>query len=351
MASFIVNKIKIKKNINRLEMAFRAQGLDFKLFYSVKTNYAKQVLVAVKESHSQYEILSDFEWQLVKEFKPQAVVLNGPAKNINLVEDILENVNTLYFNIDNDSDFEIIKNISPDSKNKLKIGLRIYLNADGVWNRFGYDISSQNFLDKVKELKEQISGIHFHFSTNNFKIPNYQLLLMKIRGFLDEAKIKIEYLDIGGGLPGANEFIFEQEIYQKLPKLISETFPKIRILSEVGRNVVADAVDLETKIISLKKIGEGKFQVNIDANVLHFPCVFEKKFWVEYITNEKKIKKPTEIEIYGNSCMQIDKITDSTLIEQEPLIGDRIIIHNVGAYSISQAANFISQVPKVITNE
>jgi len=328
MASFIVNKIKIKKNINRLEMAFRAQGLDFKLFYSVKTNYAKQVLVAVKESHSQYEILSDFEWQLVKEFKPQAVVLNGPAKNINLVEDILENVNTLYFNIDNDSDFEIIKNISPDS-----------------------NISSQNFLDKVKELKEQISGIHFHFSTNNFKIPNYQLLLMKIRGFLDEAKIKIEYLDIGGGLPGANEFIFEQEIYQKLPKLISETFPKIRILSEVGRNVVADAVDLETKIISLKKIGEGKFQVNIDANVLHFPCVFEKKFWVEYITNEKKIKKPTEIEIYGNSCMQIDKITDSTLIEQEPLIGDRIIIHNVGAYSISQAANFISQVPKVITNE
>ena len=70
---------------------------------------------------------------------------------------------------------------------------------------------------------------------------------------MDKAKIKLEYLDIGGGLPAANEFVYQQEIYEKLPGLISRIFPIIKIISEAGRNIVADAVRLETQVISQKK--------------------------------------------------------------------------------------------------
>jgi diaminopimelate decarboxylase len=49
--------------------------------------------------------------------------------------------------------------------------------------------------------------------------------------------------------------------------------------------------------------------------------------------------------------MQIDKISDSVLNTQEPTIGDIVIIHNIGAYSYSQASNFITPVPEVETNE
>jgi len=227
--------------------------------------------------------------------------------------------------------------------------LRVYLNTDGVWNRFGYDISDKylwEIIKKVNSIKE-LSGFHFHFSTNNFKILNYQLLLSKIKEFLDEFGIKIEFLDIGGGLPAANEFVYDSETYQKLPSLISELFPELKIISEAGRNIVADAVNLEAKVISLKKTGENKFQVNIDTNIMHFQCFFEKKFWVEYKPKSKNNKQPTEIEICGNSCMQIDKISDSIMIEQNPEVGDKVIIHNIGAYSHSQAADFITKIPKV----
>jgi len=161
----------------------------------------------------------------------------------------------------------------------------------------------------------------------------------------------LEFLDIGGGLPAANEFVYETDIYQKLPTLISELFPKIKIISEAGRNIVADAVNLETKVISLKKTGANKFQVNVDTNIMHFPCYYEKKYWIEYISVNKTKKQPTEIEIFGNSCMQIDKISDLMMVEQPPKVGDKVTIHNIGAYSHSQAANFITEVPEVKTYE
>ena len=349
MANFAVSKNKIKNNIEKLKNAFVAKNLDFQLFYSVKTNSCSPVLTAVKESGSEFEILSNFEWEKVKLFSPKVLVLNGPGKQTELVKNILGRVDILYFNIDNDTDFEILAKINPKLLNRLRVGLRVYLNAGGVWNRFGYDISTRGLSKIVKKVNaiKRLSGFHFHFSTNNFKISNYRLLLSQIKDFCGNSKLELEFLDIGGGLPAANESIYEFEIYQKLPSFISELFPKAKIISEAGRNIVADAVNLEAKVISLKKTGENKFQVNIDTNIMHFQCFFEKKFWVEYKPKSKNDKQPTEIEICGNSCMQIDKISDSMMIEQNPEVGDEVVIHNIGAYSYSQASSFITTIPEV----
>ena len=353
MAYYAVYKDKIKNNIEKLKSAFVAKNLNFQLFYSVKTNSCTPVLTAVKESNCEFEILSDLEWEKVKVFNPSEVVLNGPGKGNGLVRDILEKVDFLYFNIDNDTDFEILKKIDSKLLNKLKIGLRVYLNTDGVWNRFGYDISDKYLWEIIKKVNsiKKLSGFHFHFSTNNFKISNYQSLLSKIKEFLNKSGTKIKFLDIGGGLPAANEFVYGPEIYQKLPSLISELFPQVEIISEAGRNIVADAVNLEAKVISLKKTGENKLQVNIDTNIMHFQCFFEKKFWVEYKSKSKGNKQPTEIEICGNSCMQIDKISDSIMIEQNPEVGDEVVINNIGAYSHSQATDFITTIPEIKTYE
>ncbi|MCX8008488.1 MAG: hypothetical protein N3A54_02155 [Patescibacteria group bacterium] len=353
MANYLVNKTRIKSNISKLKNAFADKGLDFEFFYSVKTNFCKPVLEAVKESDSDFEILSNLEWEKVRVFKSKTLVLNGPVKQLRLVNKILTEVELLYFNIDNDTDFDILSKINPKLLNKLGIGLRVYLNETDVWNRFGYDIASKDLSDLVKKINsiKKLSGFHFHFSTNNFKISNYQKLFFQIKDFCENTKLKLEFLDIGGGLPAANEFIYESEIYQKLPVLVYETFHKVKIISEAGRNIVADAVDLATKVISCKKTGVNKFQVNIDANIMHFPCYYEKKYWVEYIPKQQAKKQPTEVEIFGNSCMQIDRISDLIMIDQAPRVGDKVIIHNIGAYSYSQSANFISSFPKVKIHE
>ncbi len=354
MAHYIVYRNKIRKNLTMLREAFKLKGLDFQLFYSVKTNFSNPVLQIIKGSQCQYEILSTLEWEKVKNFNPKKIVLNGPAKKKKLVKEILEKVNVLYFNIDNDTDLEILKeSVFLKFRKKIKIGLRIFIDVEGVWSRFGYELCSKEFFSVVKRVRKiaKLSGFHFHFSTNDFKIENYRLMFSKLKDFINKSEVQLEFLDIGGGLPAANESLYHSEVYQKLPELICKYFPESKIISEAGRNIVADAVKLKTKVISIKQIKEKKFQVNIDTNILHFPCYFEKKFWVEYLSRKGKKEEVIEIEIFGNSCMQVDKISDLMLINQKPQLGDKVVIHNVGAYSFSQAANFISKIPEVKMHE
>ena len=349
MAQYLVDTKKIQENILKLKDAFQKNGLDFQLFYSVKSNFSEAVLDCIKQGRAEYEIVSDFEWSMVKKFMPEQLVLNGPGKSVGLVRDILESIKTLYFNVDNDTDLEILRQLNKKDLAKIKIGLRVYLDKGDIWNRFGHNIFDTGLKDKIKAINSisKLEGIHFHFSTNNFNIENYKLLFSAIKEVLENNKQNISFLDIGGGLPAANEFVFWKDVYEELPNLIKEFFPNAKIISEAGRNIVSDAVYMKTEIISSKKIDDRSYNVAIDTNVMHFQCVFEKKFWIEYIPAKQNKNSPTKINIFGNSCMQIDKLAENFLISRIPEVGDIIVIHNIGAYSYSQAANFISLVPEV----
>ncbi len=96
MTHYLIKKTTIKSNISKLKKAFADKGSDFELFYSVKTNFSEPALTAVKESGSEFEILSGFEWDKVRVFNPKALVLNGPAKQVEFVNEILSEVDLLY---------------------------------------------------------------------------------------------------------------------------------------------------------------------------------------------------------------------------------------------------------------
>jgi len=336
-------------NIDKLYKAFESEGLDFNIYYSVKTNNAEQVLETISQKCS-YEIVSAYEWELVKHFKPKSVVLNGPSKSRDLIQDILgSGVETLYFNADNDTDFEILEPYKDKLGKEIKLGIRVYFNKEGVWNRFGFDIDSEKLKQYLSLYGKVLSGFHFHFSTNNFKLANYEAILSKIGTLVEQQNLNLEYIDIGGGLPGANEYMYQTLIYEKLPELIANSPVKnLAIFSEVGRYVVANAFNLETQVVSVKQVADHEYDIAIDANILHFPCYWEKKFSIDYQSKDKsKEKAPTTVNIFGNSCMQVDKIAPNYLIPIKPSVGDKVVIENVGAYSLAQASNFISKIPAV----
>jgi len=347
MAYFIFNKRKLQQNINKLKNAF--EGINFEIYYSVKTNFCENVLEII-DSNCEFEIVSSDEWEIIKKFKHTKVVLNGPSKSLDLISNMLsDGVEYIYFNIDNDTDLDILNNLNKNKGKSIKVGIRVYLNKDGIWNRFGFDIDSERLIDIITTNKDVLRGFHFHFSTNNFDLKNYELILGKINNLIKKHSLNIEYIDIGGGLPGANEELFYTQMYQKLPNLIRSVIDKdVLIISEVGRNLVQDVFDLETVIVSTKKISSNSYDVVIDSNIMHIPCYWEKKFGIDYIPqHEGKIKKPFEINIFGNSCMQIDKLANTYLIDHEPLVEDTIRLTKVGAYSLSQASNFITRIPLI----
>src|SRR3989338_5120078 len=152
MAKYIVNEEKIKEKGLKLKEVCQKKRVEVQRGDAVKSNFSEKVLKCIKQSGAEYEIVSDFEWDLVKEFQPESLVLNDPGKSVELVSEILKTVKILYFNIDNDTDFEILKQANAADLKKIKIGLRIYLPKEGIWNRFGYDILENSLKDRIKTI-------------------------------------------------------------------------------------------------------------------------------------------------------------------------------------------------------
>src|SRR3989344_4657147 len=126
MAYYNLNTQKVRNNIVSLTNAFKIKGLDFRLFYSVKTNYIDAVLKEVFNSGNGFEIVSRNEWLKVEKYSPKDIVLNGPNKNIALVNQILKSGCRIYFNIDNDTDIEILKKCTKSDLQKISVGIRVY---------------------------------------------------------------------------------------------------------------------------------------------------------------------------------------------------------------------------------
>jgi len=129
------------------------------------------VLETIKQTDSEFEIVSSYEWELIRKIKPRELVLNGPGKSVETIKEILNSVEILYFNIDNDTDIDILQILKREGLlSKIKVGLRLYFDKPGIWNRFGYSISDEKLSEKLNLLITtlKLDGLHFHFSTNNF---------------------------------------------------------------------------------------------------------------------------------------------------------------------------------------
>ena len=103
MANYIFLKDTLEENIFNLKKAFSDKNITFGIFYSVKTNSSDEVLNVINK-HCKFEIVSDYEWELIEKYSPTEIVLNGPSKNLTILEKIYKSdVQKIYFNIDNDT--------------------------------------------------------------------------------------------------------------------------------------------------------------------------------------------------------------------------------------------------------
>jgi len=355
MAQYIYYSDVINNNIKKLTDAFCEKNLNFYHFYSVKTNPSQLVLNTIAKTDSSFEIVSNKEWNLIKNFKKKIIILNGPNKSLKLVKHILLQVNKLIFNVDNDSDLEILEKLPKHLRRKVFIGIRVYLPKNqNDWTRFGYNILSPKTEKIIKKINQtyKLNGIHFHSSTLAVESEKYINLIFEIAKIIKKLNLKLDYLDIGGGYVEPWDKKYQENMYTNIPEMISEKFPKLLIFGEHGRNIVSDSFDLKAKIATLKKVSNNRYIVNLDCNIYHFMCFFDHRYKVEYLsTLNGKTKNDFILDIYGNSCMQIDFIAPDFVIHTQPHINDTILIKNIGAYSLSMASDFITCKPKIMINK
>jgi len=98
-------------------------------------------------------------------------------------------------------------------------------------------------------------------------------------------------------------------------------------------------------VIANKRLSDGKRSTILDIGV----NILFTSFWYDHkITPAQDFTSYTEdTKIYGPLCMNIDVIRENVSM---PLLnkGDKVVVHHVGAYNMTQWMQFITLRPKVV---
>jgi diaminopimelate decarboxylase len=173
-------------------------------------------------------------------------------------------------------------------------------------------------------------------------------------------KIRITYIDLGGGFASKNTLKGSFQIGADTVPEISQYADVITaallnagfdgddlpwLYLETGRALVDDAGFLLGSVLSNKRLSDGRRATILDFGV----NLMFTSFWYDHkISPAQPFGHHTEDSVlYGPLCMNIDVVRQHISL---PLlnVGDHVVAHHVGAYNITQSMQFIALRPAIV---
>jgi diaminopimelate decarboxylase len=250
-----------------------------------------------------------------------------------------------------------IDRIAGQMKVKAPIALRInpdidpqthpYISTGLKKHKFGIPIDEAlEHYRSAKGLKNlAVIGIHKHIGSQLTKISPFVDSLKRILLLIDELAtngIKIDYLDIGGGL-GITYLDEEPPLPKDLARQILPLIEKrdVILVMEPGRSLVGNAGILVTKTLYLKE-GEEKNFIIVDAgmNDLMRPSLYNAYHHIQPVV---KTRRDTIIaDIVGPICESGDFLAKDREV-QKVRQGEYLAVMSAGAYGFSMSSNYNSR--------
>jgi ornithine decarboxylase len=164
---------------------------------------------------------------------------------------------------------------------------------------------------------------------------------------LDKEGIKIEVLNIGGGYPcnydSSSKEISLEEISKNIYKEYEVLPHKPRLMLEPGRGMVATTGVLVASVIGRVE-RKGQHWLFLDAGV--YNGLFETMAYQGSTRYKVNILRPslnsgeTLFALAGPTGDSPDIITHEALLPADTDVGDKLAIHDVGAYSLVVTSRF-----------
>ena len=353
-AIYIFNRNCLIDNYEAIHTAFTAKYANFKIAYSFKTNYLKEIVTTVQSLGAWAEVVSPYELQYAQalNFVPAATVYNGVIPDLERKYHIA--VNHGIVNIDCYEEFSALRERAEERRESIRLGLRVSLDVgNGVTSRFGVDPDGEEFQKIMQEIRDsryvKLDGFHCHIGAARpvryWKEKTLKLidLLQKYGGY---------YADFGGGMFGpmpeslAKQFSDYSASFQHYAEvtagLLKKAFPdgRVKVIVEPGTALVGNTMDVLASVKSIKVI-RGVTYITVDccSNQLGLICNFKDiPFKIIQNGDRQRIRVANAI-IAGNTCIEHDYIRKG--VTGELGVGDFIRFENLGAYSISTSRSFI----------
>lgn len=355
---------KLEKNLSDLRSSFTALWPNFMVGYSFKTNNLPWLASWMKSQQVFAEVVSTPEYELAKfvGFADNQVIINGPCKGYKTMDKIL--IAGGIVNLDNFQEISYIKNHQEVYPHDIKVGLRINFDLEAACpgetipgkepGRFGFNVENGDFQKAIGLLKDipniKVVGIHAHHSTRTKSLGIFKAITTKAcecSALCDE----LEYIDLGGCLfgdkPGAPTF---DEYAKTIVNVLNEYHisSSVKLILEPGAALIASPVSYVCKVIGTKDI-MGVRLVYTDGTIKHIaPQMNAIKFGYTLNTSSNNIIKRQVVS--GYTCIEMDRFLDFSE-EKELSVDDEVVIHNVGAYTMSLVPLFIEYFPAVIVKK
>ena len=299
--------------------------------------------------------LGELQLALKAGIEPKKIVFSGVGKTAEELDYAISK-KILLINAESENEVGEIKKIAQRRKTKVVIGLRLNPNISARTikkistgkksDKFGINI--EKCFDIFKENKDNkyiaINALSVHIGSQIKEVAPFQKTLNLIDKFinrLNDQGIKINYLDLGGGMGipySASEKSFDLKKYAKIVHRFNQKH-QFKIIFETGRYMSANTALLVAKVTYIKKIQDRNFII-LDAamNYLMRPALYGAKH--EILPLRKTSKKfNRKIEFVGPICESTDKfITYANYPKIKE--GDYVCFTNAGAYGRSLSSNY-----------
>lgn len=355
--SYVYSKATIERHWHAFDKA--AGDQPHLICYAVKANSNLAVLNVLAKLGSGFDIVSGGE--LIRVLKAggdsSKVVFSGVGKTHEEIALGLKH-NIKCFNVESRSELTRINEVAEQAGIKAPISIRVnpdvdakthpYISTGLKDNKFG--VERQQALEIYQYAQSlpflNIIGIDCHIGSQLTELAPFVDALDILLALIDELAehgIKIQHLDVGGGLgvtydkekpPHPDQYT--QAIAERL-----KNREKLLLIFEPGRAIMANAGVLLTKVEFLKQGAEKNFAI-VDAamNDLIRPALYSA--WQNIIPLNTALNRDNAVyDVVGPICETGDFLGK----ERELAIaaGDYLAVRSAGAYGFAMASNYNSR--------
>jgi ornithine decarboxylase len=320
--------------------------------YAMKANSEKEVLESFNKLGSGFEVASIYELNMLKEINvsPEKIIYGSAVKPQEHIKEFFDyGVNRFAF--DSFSELDKIAAVAPGSR----VYVRMAANDSGSVFRFSekFGTSKENIVPLLLHAKEiglQPYGISFHVGSQASNPKAWAEALGHLKEpmeHLDKLGIKIEMINLGGGYPcryaSSENEITLQEISEYIYEQYNQLPYKPKVMIEPGRGLIATTSVLVAKIIGKIERNESTW-LFLDAGVydaLYEAMAFQGSTRYRVTTMRRSYDAGEMLfALAGPTGDSADVITREALLPRDVQVGEKLVFHDVGAYSLVVSSQF-----------
>jgi len=366
---FVFLKDELVRNARSLSSAFEKRGLRLQPAYSIKANKEAAVLHTLLSEQVGFECASIDELrELAATVGPNAAAhVNSPLLDPTLLTLCAERGHLVYAD-----SFDQLAELEQYARNAgivsdVGVRLHVYLQALRP-SRFGIGHTDGNIDRLLRFFMEhthvRLVSLHCHYSGPDRSAAHLADRCLRMgKAYAELRQLgTIATINIGGGLIGrmpaqtATDWGFALPTWDDYAAAVDDAIGTtlrnngLGLIVEPGSALVASAFSFVAHVKAIKQSGERMLAVVNTSNTVLRPTGHTRPLAFDVIPRKEDtdtlFDAPTAVEhlIVGNTCMENDVIATyrGTL-----KVGDALVFHNMGAYTISFAHAFIHSAPTV----